>query len=160
MTMARTPTIKSICDTTCYLSINIVLLAFYASILETMSDGMAQYKGLSITGNVFMMIGYLLIIALHFKYIFYAALGIIATMNFGMFLLLIGMGIGAQEYQYFKYNIAIAFWFIQLAIDILGMQVVYKIYKINQDDQSDNVPQQNNEANKAANNASQPQVQL
>ncbi|CAD8211477.1 unnamed protein product [Paramecium octaurelia] len=155
-----TPTIKQICETLCYLTINIVLLAFYASIPEAFSDDMTKYRGLSIAGNVFMMIGYLLIVALHFKYIFYAALGIIAIMNFGMFLLLIGMGIGAKEYEIFTFNIAVAFWFIQLAIDILGMLVVHKIYKINQDEQNDKVPQQNNEANKAANNASQPQVQL
>ncbi|CAD8212077.1 unnamed protein product [Paramecium pentaurelia] len=151
-----TPTIKQIAETICYLTINIVLLSFYASKPLIAQPNYDNYQGLSIAGNVFMMIGYLLIIALHFKYIYYAALGIIATMNFGMFLLLIGMGIGAQDFDYLKYNIAIAIWFIQLAIDILGMQMVLKIHKFNQGEQDVKDPQQKN----AANNASQPQVQL
>lgn len=75
------------------------MLAFYASLPEIPDSDINKYRGLSIAGNVFMMIGYLMIVALHFKYIFYAALGIIATMNFGMFLLLIGMGIGASYFE-------------------------------------------------------------
>ena len=79
-----------------YLAINIILLAFYASVPEAKDSDIDSYRGLSIAGNVFMMIGYLLIIALHFKYNYYGALGIIVILNFGMFLLLIGMGIGAK----------------------------------------------------------------
>lgn len=72
------------------------MLAFYASQPDLADSDIGKYRGLSIAGNVFMMIGYLLIIFMHFKYIFYVALGIIVTMNFGVFLLLIGMGMGAN----------------------------------------------------------------
>lgn len=79
------------------------MLAFYASLPVIANTDIDIYRGLSIAGNVFMLIGYLMIVALHFKYMYYAALGIIAAMNFGMFLLLIGMGIGAKYYEVFQF---------------------------------------------------------
>lgn len=74
-----------------YLVIEIVLLATYSNAFGT-SDFDA-YRGLSLTGSVFMMLGFLVIIGLHFKYIEYAVYGLLALMSFGVFLLLIGMGI-------------------------------------------------------------------
>lgn len=76
------------------------MLTFYTSLPSgTNTSNFDGYKGLSIAGNIFMMIGFLSIVAMHFKYLYYGALGIVVTMNLGLFLLLIGMGLGSEFYK-------------------------------------------------------------
>lgn len=94
-----------------YLVIEIVLLATYSNALTINSDYDA-YRGLSLTGSVFMMLGFLVMIGLHFKYIEYAIYGLLALMSFGVFLLLIGMGMVSSyviiQLNYYRKKILIS----------------------------------------------------
>ncbi|CAD8105300.1 unnamed protein product [Paramecium sonneborni] len=117
--------------------IEIVLLAYYANIqvnqiMESdIQDDFKAYKGLSVTGSVFMMITWILQILLIYKYnekILYVIFGI---NTFSIFILLIGMGIGQQginkvndsygQFFYIDYNYPVALWFIQLCLYLMSL---------------------------------------
>ncbi|CAD8193019.1 unnamed protein product [Paramecium octaurelia] len=132
-TITRTPKIKHITELGSQLTINIILLVYYVSLDESHNPNSTNYKYLQIAGNLFQMIGHLLIISSLFKYLPCVILGIVAIVNFGVLSLLVGLGLVAGYYdlqnEYFK--CAICCWFIQLAISILGMLVLLKICQEN-----------------------------
>lgn len=75
-----------------YLLIEIVLLATYSNVVVNVNSDFDAYRGLSITGSVFMMLSFMALLILHYKYIDYGIYALLVIMSFAVFLLLIGMG--------------------------------------------------------------------
>lgn len=54
---------------------------------------LSHYRGLSVAGSIFMMISFLLIVVLHYKFSRYLMYFLLVFMPFAVFLILIGMGL-------------------------------------------------------------------
>ncbi|CAK94191.1 unnamed protein product (macronuclear) [Paramecium tetraurelia] len=81
------------------------------------------YKGLSVTGSIFLMITWCLQILLIYRYnqkMLYAIFGI---NTFSILILLVGMGIQESEMEQVSvsFNAPVAFWFIQLTLYIMSL---------------------------------------
>ena len=82
-----------------------------------------NYYNLSVAGSVFMLISLFATFILNFHYHVYIILGDISFSFMGLFLLLIGCGIGAEDYNNLipntKYNLPVAFWFAEVGLWVL-----------------------------------------
>ncbi|CAD8180661.1 unnamed protein product [Paramecium octaurelia] len=112
--------------------VEIVLLAYYASIDLDLykntgyENEFSAFKGLSVTGSLFMMITWFLQILLIYRYNQKILYLIFAVNTFSILILLIGMGIGSEALRrgtkgYTTYNVPVAFWFIQLSLYIMSL---------------------------------------
>ncbi|CAD8178298.1 unnamed protein product [Paramecium pentaurelia] len=112
--------------------IEIILLAYYASfdldfsINTDYENDFKAFKGLSVTGSLFMMITWFIQIILIYKFNQKILYSILAINSFSIFILLIGMGMGAQglnkiNYPKDSFNFPVALWFIHLCLYIMSL---------------------------------------
>ncbi|CAD8110186.1 unnamed protein product [Paramecium sonneborni] len=123
--------------------IEIVLLAYYANIDEKMyeeiskipdiDDDYSAFKGLSVTGSVFMMITWFGQIVLIFKKIEILLYVILGVNSLAQFFLLVGMGMGVQGRNkipiqgFDNFNYPIGLWFIQFCLYLLSLVCLYEL---------------------------------
>ncbi|KAM3130919.1 hypothetical protein pb186bvf_016942 [Paramecium bursaria] len=135
MSQASQPKFQKVLIISSLMILEVISLAFYGD--ENEMDRWDRYGSdyliflqISIAGSILMVLGLLLTTIVIFKQNYCIIYSAAITLTFGVLVLLVGMGFGAQFYtdkyqEHYYYDTPIAFWFGQLAIYVIAMVEIF-----------------------------------